>query len=115
MQITDEYVSSQIATGKQYILVFLIAGPNYESYPSELLDENHRAHLRHLFTLKSEQKLLINGPLGKENKRIRGLSIYNSSSIEEVQTWVEADPAVIAGRFTYEIYPWFGIPGGTLL
>ena len=32
----------------------------------------------------------------------------------DVRRWVEADAAIRAGRLTYEITPWFGIPGSTL-
>ena len=109
---TDDLVQDEIMRGKRYTIVFLLPGPNYKDLDVE--DRLHRAHLRHLFTLKKEEKLLINGPVGR-GSNIRGVSIYNSDDIAEVRGWVEADPAVQAGRFTYEIFPWFSIPGAKLV
>ncbi len=113
MIVTDEYVQSQIAKGKRYTIVFLIPGPHYHEQ-REAPDLLHAAHLRYLFSLQEEDKLLINGPLAP-GSAIVGISIYNSHDLDEVRNWVEADPAVQAGRFIYEIYPWFGIPGGRLI
>lgn len=114
MRITKEYIQSEIARGKNYTVVFLTAGPNRSAYPAEKLEENHMAHLAYLFALKEEGKLLVNGPV-TDNPNFLGMSIYASSDKEEVRALVEADPAVIAGRFSYEMYSYFSLPGSTLV
>ncbi|HYM20864.1 MAG TPA: YciI family protein [Candidatus Kapabacteria bacterium] len=113
MEITNEFVREQITKGKKYSLVFLIEGPNYKTYPPDKLEENHWAHLRYLFSLKEQGKLLVNGPMMDAGK-IHGMSIYDSANKDEVRGYLEADPAVQAGRFTFEIYEYFSMPGSTL-
>lgn len=34
--------------------------------------------------------------------------IFNTKSKEEAEQWVKTDPAVQAGIFSYEIFPWYG-------
>lgn len=34
--------------------------------------------------------------------------IFNTQSKEEAEQWVKTDPAVKAGVFGYEIFPWYG-------
>ncbi|MBS1903755.1 MAG: hypothetical protein JSS75_08640 [Bacteroidetes bacterium] len=111
--ITNDYVKAQVAKGKGYTIVFLTAGPHRHDYPQDKLEENHWAHLRYLFSLKEEGKLLVNGPV-TDHPGIFGMSIYASSDKDEVRSYVEADPAVQAGRFSYEIYSYFSMPGSAL-
>lgn len=113
MEITNESVRAQVAKGKQYCVSFLIEGPNYRSFPPEQLEENHWAHLRYLFSLKEAGKLVVNGPMS-EHADIRGVSIWNTNDVEEVRTLLNGDPAVQAGRFTFEVYPYFSMPGSAL-
>ena len=110
--ITDEYIMDQINQGKQYILLLLKRGPNTDQ--SE--EEGHKiqmGHLHHLFKLKAEGKLVLAGPLDTDVD-LRGIGIFNLTDMEQVKTLVEEDPAVKSGRLTYELYPWFGIPGDGL-
>lgn len=45
------------------------------------------------------------GPFGDEQP-LRGLSIFNSTSIYEVRALVATDPAVMARWLTAEVRPW---------
>ena len=63
-----------------------------------------------MFQLRQEGKLVINGPI-IDDPELKGLSIFNTTDKEQVKRLSEGDPAVRAGRLTYEIYTWFGIPG----
>jgi len=112
IEITDEYVNEKVSRGRQYILVHLLKGPNYDSdrIPQE---EIQKAHLRHLFKLKAEGKLLLVGPL-VEKSELRGIAIYDVPDIEEAKKLAGDDPALKAGVFIYETYRWFGIPGDGL-
>ena len=70
-------------------------------------------HLRHLFSLRAEGKLVINGPMMNDSE-LRGIGIFDINNREEVKKLLDANPAVKAGRLRYEIHPWFGIPGDAL-
>jgi uncharacterized protein len=112
IQITDEIVQNRVATGRQYSLRLYKAGPHRDQPPEEQ-KQIQAAHLRYLFQLKAEGKLLISGPV-LDHPVFKGVSIFNTTDIEEVRRLSEGDPAVQAGRLVYEIYPWFGIPGESL-
>ena len=102
-----------IAKGKQYTMVLLKKGANYDNMEPGDLRQNQMAHLEHLFSLRDKGILAINGPVTDEYD-IVGVSIYNSANKKEVELYVTNDPGVKAGRFVYEIYSWFSIPGDKL-
>ena len=43
------------------------------------------------------------------------MGIFNLTDKEQVQEIIAADPAVKAGRLTFEHYDWFGLPGDCFL
>jgi len=102
-----------LAKGKQYTLVFLKKGHNYDMVNPKALEENQKQHLEYLMGLRAKGILAINGPLTDESD-IVGVSIYNSSDLEYVQSLVSNDPGVKAGRFAYDIHGWFSFPGDKL-
>src|SRR4030042_4426934 len=111
-QITDEFIQEKTASGKQYCLRLYKAGPN-RNQPPEEADKIQLEHLRYLFQLKAEGKLLLNGPI-IDDPELKGIAIFNTTDKEEVKRFADGDPAVKAGRFVYEIYEWFGLPGDCL-
>jgi uncharacterized protein YciI len=111
-EITDEFVRQNVAAGRQYCARIFKAGANRDQPPAEA-DRIQMEHLRYLFRLKAEGKLLINGPV-VDDPEIKGISIFNTTDVAEVRRISEADPAVRAGRLIYEIYLWFGTPGQCL-
>jgi uncharacterized protein YciI len=112
VEITDEFIQKTIAAGRQYCFRIYKAGPN-RNQPPELAEQIQSAHQRYLFLLRSEGKLLINGPI-IDDPVLKGISIFNTTDKEEVKRLSDADPAVQAGRLVYEIYSWFGLPGDRL-
>jgi uncharacterized protein YciI len=112
VEITDEFIREQIATGRQYCARVFKAGPN-RNQPSAEADHIQMEHLRYLFQLRAEGKLLINGPV-IDDPEVKGISIFNTTDVEEVKKLSDEDPAVKAGRLVYEIYHWFGLPGECL-
>lgn len=97
---------------KQYYFVMLMKGPNrnQDSLTSKKLMEGHMANIN---KLADEGKLSIAGPFGDDGDW-RGILILNAKTKEEAKEWVEADPAVKAGRLKYEIHPWWGGKGSVL-
>lgn len=112
ISITDEYIMHQVSKGMQYTLVLLKKGSKDDQNQEEA-NKILMAHLHHLFKLKIEGKMLLAGPIDEDGE-LRGICIYNLTDKEEVKKYVEEDPAVKSGRLSYEIYPWFGIPGDGL-
>ena len=64
----------------------------------------------YLATLHEQGHLLAAGPLGHDG--FRGLSILRGT-VDEVRTLKEADPAVVAGRFSVVVIPW-QVPAGAV-
>jgi uncharacterized protein YciI len=111
-QITDEFINRRIAQGREYLLVVSRKGP-IRNQDAPTLEKIQQAHQRHLFRLRGEGKLLLGGP-SLEDSDLRGIAIYNLTDKEELKKILEADPAVKAGRLSFEIYRWFGLPGDSL-
>ena len=109
--LSDEEVRAVVAQGKAYTTVLLQAGP------ARLEGAERQAviwrHLRCLLALRARGVLLVNGPFTDEGEPA-AVSIYAGTDAEQVRAWVEADPAVAAGIFTFRIRSWFGIAGDSL-
>jgi uncharacterized protein YciI len=92
---------------KQYVLAILKTGTNTTTDKEEL-NKYFRGHMDNIGRLAKEGKLVVAGPLGKNDKTYRGIFILNVKTIEEAQKLVETDPAVKAKIFDVELYPWYG-------
>ena len=111
-ETTDAFIQKTIASGRQYCVRLYKAGPNRNQPPDEA-EKIQMEHLRYLFQLRAEGKLLINGPI-IDDPELKGISIFKTTDKEEVKRLSDGDPAVKAGRLAYEIYHWFGLPGDRL-
>lgn len=92
---------------KQYVLAILKTGSNTTT-DKEKLNEYFRGHMDNIGRLAKEGKLIVAGPLGKNDKAYRGIFILDVKTVEEAQKLVETDPAVKAKVFDVELYPWYG-------
>lgn len=110
--IADEFIHNRIASGKQFCVRLYKAGPNRNQPPDEA-ENIQKEHLRYLWQLRAEGKLLLSGPI-MDDAELQGIAIFETTDKEEVKRLCEADPAVKAGRLVYEIYHWFGLPGDCL-
>ncbi len=71
------------------------------------------AHLDYLAKLHEAGHVLAAGPTpGPEDRMIRGITILNVPP-DEARRLKEQDPAVRAGRFALEIFPWL-VPQGAM-
>lgn len=91
---------------KRYIFVVLKTGTVI------IEDKNKRdslfaGHMKNIQSLASQNKLVLAGPFGKNDKEFRGLFILNTDK-EEAEKMVNLDPAVQAKIFVAAYYPWFG-------
>jgi uncharacterized protein YciI len=87
-------------------LVLLKKGPAWtaqETPGTQAVQEAHMANIRAMWEAK---KLIIAGPLG-DDADIRGVFLFQVSSLEEATALAASDPAVKAGRLVAEIHPWW--------
>ncbi|WP_326981974.1 YciI family protein [Chryseobacterium sp. MYb264] len=93
---------------KAYTIVMLTTGATKiedKTKMSELMS----GHMTNIGKLADEGKIIVAGPfLDKNKENYRGMFIFNTKSKEEAEQWVKTDPAVQAGVFSYEIFPWYG-------
>jgi uncharacterized protein YciI len=91
---------------KQYVMAFLKAGPN-RNQDSAAAAELQKAHLQNITNLASQGKLLLAGPFMGENP-VKGIYIFNVTTLDEARKLTETDPAIKAGRLVMELHPWYG-------
>ncbi len=93
---------------KNYFLVILKTGTNTTAN-KELISESFRGHLDNINHLVEERKLIVAGPLGKNENNYRGIFIFNNIiSIEDAKELLQTDPAIKNGLLDYEIFTWYG-------
>ena len=54
--------------------------------------------------------LIIAGPF-MDDAEIRGIYIFNCSSVEKARELTQSDPAIQSGRLIMELHPWYGPAG----
>lgn len=98
-------------TIKQYWFVMLVRGNNrtQDSATAVKIQEGHMANINRLY---SEGKLKVAGPFGDDGDW-RGIFIFDCKTKEELETLLNTDPAIAAGRLAYEIHPWYTAPIGS--
>jgi uncharacterized protein YciI len=93
---------------KAYTIVMLTTGTNKIEDKAKM-GKLMKGHLANIGKLADEGKIIIAGPFREDNKQhFEGMFIFNTKSKEEAEQWVKTDPAVQAGVFGYEIFPWYG-------
>lgn len=91
---------------KTYVMAFLKRGP------VKITDSTDRfklqmAHLQNIERLATEGKLIVAGPF-LDKQDIRGIFIFDVSTVEEARQLTETDPAIKAGTLVMELHPWYG-------
>lgn len=93
---------------KSYFFVILKTGTNTTT-DKEFISKSFRGHLDNINRLVEEGKLIVSGPLGKNENNYRGIFILNNiKSIEEAVELLQTDPAIKNGLLDYEIFTWYG-------
>lgn len=92
---------------KPYVLVILKTG-SAKIEDKEKVAELFRGHLNNINRLVEENKLIVAGPLGKNDNAYRGIFILNVGSKDEAVQLVDTDPAVKEGLLAVELYDWYG-------
>lgn len=92
---------------KMYVLVMLKTGP-VKIEDKKITDSLFGGHLQNIRRLASEGKLVVAGPLQKNDKSYRGIFILNVKTIEDAKVLLETDPAIKAKLLDSELYGWYG-------
>ncbi|MBI2280070.1 MAG: hypothetical protein HYU68_05210 [Bacteroidetes bacterium] len=92
---------------KKYILVILKTGINTTT-DKVVTDSLFRGHLDNIGRLVELNKLIVAGPLGKNDLTYRGIFILNVTTFEEANELLETDPAIKEKLLTPELFNWYG-------
>ena len=91
---------------KMYVLVILKTGD--KTAEKKVSDSLFAGHMQNIQRLATEKKLVVAGPLAKNDKSYRGIFILNVKTIEEANALLATDPAVAYGLLGAELYRWYG-------
>ncbi len=93
---------------KPYFLVILKTGKN-KSTDKELISSSFKGHMDNINKLVSEGKLIVAGPLAKNDHSYRGIFILNNVTTEEdAKTLLITDPAIKNEFLDFDIFTWYG-------
>lgn len=92
---------------KNYALVILKTG-NTDIKDKARLDSLFRGHMDNINRLAKSGKLVVAGPLGKNDRQYEGIFILDAKTPEEAKALTDTDPTIKAGLLIAEIYPWYG-------
>lgn len=93
---------------KSYFFVILKTGTN-KTEDKNLISESFKEHMKNINRLVKENKLIVAGPFGKNDKTYRGLFILNNiKTIEEAEELLKTDLAIKNGLLDFEIFTWYG-------
>lgn len=92
---------------KGYVLVVLKSG-TFKPTEKSVTDSLFAGHMANIIRLEQEGKLVVAGPLGKNEKSYRGIFILDVTAIEEARRLVDTDPAVSSALLEAEYYNWYG-------
>lgn len=90
---------------KQYWFVMLMRGPN-RNQDSAAVAKIQEGHMANIIRMANEGKCIMAGPFGDDGNW-RGILILDVKDMDAVKKEVEQDPAIKAGRLTYEAHPWW--------
>lgn len=93
---------------KSYYLVILKTGKN-KTTDKELINNSFRGHMENINRLVANGKLIVAGPLAKNENNYRGIFILNNLiTIDDAKEILQTDPAIKNGLLDFEIFTWYG-------
>ncbi len=97
---------------QQYFIAFLKEGPD-RSQDQAVADSLQVLHMAHLGKMYDMGYADISGPFGDDGN-IKGITIYNTPTLEMADSLANADPMVKSGRLIIEMHPWWAAKGFSL-
>lgn len=87
---------------QDFVWVFLNSNPNRPEIPKAEAESLQAGHMANIGRLAKEGKLLAAGPFYGGG----GIFVFRRTSIDSARLWVSTDPAIKAGRFILDFYPY---------
>lgn len=92
---------------KQYVFVILKTGTNTTA-DKDFTSECFKSHMENIHKLVEDKKLIVAGPMFKNDNSIRGIFILDVKTFEEANLLLENDKAIKEKILTAELYNWYG-------
>lgn len=92
---------------KTYVLAILKTGTE-KSLSKAKQDSVFKGHMVNIGKLVTDGKLIVAGPLGKNDKSYRGIFILDVPTIEEARKLVDTDPAIQSKLLDADLIIWYG-------
>jgi uncharacterized protein len=108
---SEKAASDSTKAASNLYFVFLNRPANRAEISKEKSEEIQEGHMANIRRLASEGKLEIAGPFTDDDKKLRGIFVFKAASADEVQGWLETDPAIKGGRLEGDIHPWHPAKG----
>lgn len=91
---------------KRYVFVILKTGPKAD-LPKDERDRLFTGHMVNLNRLADEGKLVVAGPLFKNDRQYEGIFVFNAGTVKEAEALLATDPAVAGGALAFEAFAWY--------
>jgi uncharacterized protein YciI len=92
---------------KKFVFVILKTGTN-TSEDKALKDSCFAGHMTNMKKMVTNNKLIVAGPIGENDKTYRGIFILNVPTLEDARVLLKTDPAINANFLEPELYEWYG-------
>jgi len=92
---------------KMYVLVILKQG-KAEIKDKKTIDSLFYGHMQNIKHLAEIGKLVVAGPIKKNDMNYEGSFIFNVRTIEEANVLLETDPVIRAKALDTELFEWYG-------
>ncbi len=92
---------------KKYILVILKTGENTDKNQAKR-SKSFTGHMTNINRLVKEKKLIVAGPIGKNDNSYRGIFILDVPTLDEAKLLLQTDPAIKNKYLAHELYEWYG-------
>jgi hypothetical protein len=92
---------------RPYTVVFLQPGPNYEALSDRSIPANLALQAAHLDTVRANYEAglqILAAPIMTPGSQVSAFGIFHSNiPVEQLTEVMQNDPAIAAGRFTFQI------------
>lgn len=92
---------------KKFVFVILKTGSN-ESTDKAVRDSCFAGHMSNITRLVEAEKMIVAGPMFRNEKEYRGIFILDVPTLEEAAVLLQTDPAIDAKFLEPELYIWYG-------
>lgn len=92
---------------KSYVFVILKTGPNNHT-DKEFIELCFKDHMNNIKQLVAEKKLIVAGPMQKNDSGYRGIFILNTTDFEEAKAMMASDSAIQEGLLEAVFFKWYG-------